>query len=231
MSDFEYSRPFEFSVKEISDDDKGRFEGYASVFGAPADLQGDIVRAGAFAHTIKQSKGMVPILMGHVMARIVGFGLSAEEDARGLKVVGEFTLDSDEGRNAYATCRHASKCGHKIGLSIGYAIRRGGFEYDEKTGIRTLTDIDLYEYSIAATPASPRSRVSRVKASDAWTAREFEEYLREAGLSREAAKRFVLRGFSALDQRDADGSNHAGAASAFSAELRELKDYISLIGA
>jgi Escherichia/Staphylococcus phage prohead protease len=230
---FEYSSVYEFGVKEITDDQTGRFEGYASVFGPPADYQGDVIARGAFARTLKQSRGKVPILMGHIMARIVGFGISAEEDDKGLKVTGEFTLDSDEGKNAYATCRHAARCGHKMGLSIGYGISEGGAEVNERTGIRKLTDIELFEYSLAATPAAPRARIHTVKAAgETWTERDFEEYLREAGLSREAAKRFVLRGYGGLaDQRDADAGNDRGADTAFSAELRQLRDYISLIGA
>jgi HK97 family phage prohead protease len=226
----EYTKYFDFAVKEIGDGDPaGQFTGYASTFGN-RDLQSDIVMPGAFARTLKSSKGKVPILMGHLMARIVGFGIHAEEDEHGLKVTGEFTLDSDEGRNAYAMMKHAAKVGHKPGLSIGYGIAKDGAEYDEARGIRRLTDVDLYEYSIAAVPANPRARVGAVKAADSWTARDFEEYLREAGLSREAAKRFVLRGFSAFDQRDADGGDHISADAAFSAELRELRDYITLTG-
>lgn len=226
----EYTKSFDFEVKGLDEEEPGQFEGYASVFGGPPDLQGDIVRRGAFADTIAESRGKVPILMGHQMARIVGFGIHAEEDNRGLKVIGQFTLESDEGRNAHATAKHASKCGHKLGLSIGYAIRPNGAELSDKTGIRTLTALDLYEYSIAATPAAKRARVSAVKADAMWTERDFEEYLREAGLSREAAKRFVLRGYSGLnDQRDADGGREM-ADMHFTACLRELHDYISLIG-
>jgi HK97 family phage prohead protease len=226
----EYTKYFDFALKAISDDDPaGRFEGYASTFGNK-DLQSDIVMPGAFTRTLKSSKGKVPILMGHQMARIVGFGIEAEEDEKGLKVIGELTLDCDEGRNAYAMLKHAAKVGHKPGLSIGYGIAKNGAEYDEAAGVRRLKELDLYEYSIAAVPANPRARVAGVKAAESWTAREFEEYLREAGLSREAAKRFVLRGFSAFDQRDADGGEHISADLAFTAELRELRDYITLTG-
>jgi HK97 family phage prohead protease len=225
----EYTKYFDFALKEIADDAAGQFTGYCSTFGN-TDLQGDIVMPGAFAHTLKSSRGKVPILMGHQMARIVGFGLSAEEDEKGLKVTGQFTLDSDEGRNAHAVAKHASQVGHKLGLSIGYGIRKNGSEYDEATQTRKLKDLDLWEYSIACVPANPRARISAVKANESWTERDYEQYLREAGLSREAAKRFVLRGFGALDQRDADGSDNGADAAAFSRDLRELRDYITLTG-
>jgi phage head maturation protease len=143
---------------------------------------------------------------------VVGFSTAAEEDSKGLKVAGEFTLDSDEGHNAYATVRHAAKLGQKFGLSIGYAIRgEDGAHWDEQTGVRTLKNLTVYEFSLAAIPANPRARMTAVKARDLinageilWSIREFEEYLREAGLSKEAAKRFVAGGYGALDRRDAD---------------------------
>lgn len=209
MSDLEYSKQFEFGVKSV--DKEGQFEGHAAVFNN-TDLQRDVIMANAFAATLKDHGGRVPILMGHQMSRIVGFGVDAEEDSKGLRVKGEFTLDSDEGRNAYATAKHASALGHKLGLSIGYMIPEGGAEYDEAKNVRRLHKIDLLEYSIAATPANPRARMQRVKAGAMWTERDFEEYLREGGLSREAAKAFVSRGFSALsgsDQRDADAEDEA----------------------
>ena len=46
--------------------------------------------------------------MSHNTGRVVGFSTAAEEDSKGLRVEGEFTFASDEGRNAYATVKHAA---------------------------------------------------------------------------------------------------------------------------
>jgi uncharacterized protein len=226
----EYTKPFDCEMKQLADDEEpGTFEAYISTF-RNIDRQRDIVMPSAFDRTIKETRGKLPVLMGHQMGRIVGFGISAETDAKGLKVRGQFTLDSDEGKNAYAVTRHAAKLKTMLGMSIGYGIPEGGAEYDEKRQVRKLHDIDLLEYSIACVPANDRAHMLGVK-SAAWTERDFEEYLRDAGLSREAAKRFVLRGYSGLvDQRDADTGDHKGADAAFTAELRELRNYITLIG-
>jgi HK97 family phage prohead protease len=168
--------------------------------------------------------------MAHRMESVIGFSTGAEEDSKGLVVRGELTLESTGGRDAYALMKHASSVHQNLGLSIGYRIRPDGYEISDRTGVRILKDLDVMEFSVAVCPANPRARVLGVK-SAAWTERDFEEYLRDAGLSREAAKRFVLRGYSGLaDQRDADAGDHKGADTAFIAELRELKDYISLIG-
>lgn len=223
-----YTKEYDLLLKADDVDDKGHFEGHAAVFGN-VDLQGDRIVRGAFAESIEETKGRWPILLAHRLDAVIGFSTGAEEDSKGLFVQGELTLDSTAGRDAYATMKHAAALKQKVGLSIGYRIRPEGASYDERSGIRLLKAVEVLEFSMAAVPANPRARVTGVKAG-MWTERDFEQYLREAGLSREAAKRFVARGYGALgDQRDADGSDRTADA-AFIAELRELKDYISLIG-
>jgi hypothetical protein len=54
------------------------------------------------------------------------------------------------------------KRGAVKGLSIGFYPRE--FDTDEKTGIRTLTDIDLVEVSVVAVPANRNARVQSVRA-------------------------------------------------------------------
>jgi uncharacterized protein len=216
----EYTSFFDFELKQL--EETGTFEGYASTFGN-TDLQGDVVAPGAFTQTLAKSHGRVPVLMVHRTWQIVGFGTNAAEDEKGLKVKAEFTLASDAGRNAYAVAQHAHKIGHKLGLSIGYFVPEGGAEYNDRTGVRKLKQVDLYEYSIAPIPANPRARIAGVKSAGVdWTAREFEEYLRDAGFSREAAKRITAGGFKALaDQRDVDQGDRREAA-AFMSQLRTL---------
>jgi Escherichia/Staphylococcus phage prohead protease len=201
-------------------DDEGTFDGYASTFGN-VDLQGDVVLPGAFTETLKKTAGKVPILMAHNSAEIVGFGIEAAEDERGLRVRGQFTPDSDAGRNAAAIARHAHKIGHKLGLSMGYRVRKDGADWDESTGIRKLKAVDLYEYSIAAVPANPRARMTRVK-----TVREAEAALRELGLTGDEARQLISickgeAGREPLDapERDAKGAQ-TEAAAAFMAALR-----------
>lgn len=189
----------------------GRFRGHAAVFGNK-DLQNDVILHGAFARTIKESGGQWPILYGHNMGRVVGFSTSAVEDDKGLAVEGEFTLESDEGRNAYATVKHAAALNQRFGLSIGYMVRKNGADYDEETGVRTLKDLHVLEFSLAAIPANPRARIDAVKAAGDWTIREFEEHLRDAGFSKDAARIIASQGYRALDRRDADEGEDDGAA-------------------
>lgn len=180
---------FAFS-KELTD--TGQFEGHAAVF-SNVDLQGDKIKRGAFAETIEESAGRWPVLMAHNTGRVVGFSTGAEEDSKGLRVTGEFTLASDEGRNAYATVKHAAELGQRFGLSIGYSVRgEDGASYDENTNVRTLKNLTVYEFSLAAVPANPRARIAAVKElADCKTVRDVEAWVREHGATGDEARRMI----------------------------------------
>lgn len=227
----EYTKSYDLALKGDGIDKDGQFEGHAAIFGN-IDLQGDRIMRGAFADTLRETKGRWPILMAHRLDSVIGFSTHAEEDSKGLFVQGELTLGSTAGRDAYESMKHALSLRQRPGLSIGYRVRgEDGAEMNDRRGIRILKNLDVMEFSLAAVPANPEARTLRIKSVAEWTEREFEEHLRDAGLSREAAKRFVLRGYGGLnDQRDADDGVKAVADEAFSASLRELKDYLSLIG-
>jgi uncharacterized protein len=204
----------EIEFKEVTE--SGQFEGHAAVFNN-IDLQGDRIKRGAFTRTLAESGGKWPVLMGHVMARPVGFSTSAEEDGKGLAVRGEFTLGADDGRNAHALAMHAAKLKAPFGLSIGYGVAEGGSKWNQDTGVRDLTDLDVYEFSLAAVPANPRARIARVKAAgEPYNERDIEGILREAGFSRNEAKDLI---FSMKSLREADSETVPNPVSAAFHEL------------
>src|SRR5688572_6259313 len=158
-------KSFSFEIKEV--EETGQFTGYASTFGN-TDLVGDIVEAGAFSATLKESGGVYPILWQHDYRQVVGFGVQAVQDFKGLLVKGEFTLTHPQGQMAYATVQHAQKVGHKMGLSIGFTLdKKGSWEMDGT--IRRLKKINLAEYSLATFPANPKATVQRVKSVEQMT--------------------------------------------------------------
>ena len=172
--------------KEVTE--SGQFEGHAAVTGN-VDLGNDRIKRGAFTRTIEESGGKWPVLMGHIMSRPVGFSTGADEDNKGLHVFGEFTLGADDGRNAHALALHAAKLKQPFGLSIGYGVAENGAKFNSETGVRDLTDLDVYEFSLAAVPMNPRARVARVKAAgERYSERELEGILRDAGFSNSEAK-------------------------------------------
>lgn len=190
--------PFPFETKAVTDE--GTFEGLAST---PAlDLGGDIVTPGAFKASLAEhaKRGTMPVMLrDHDTREVVGVWSSVQQGAKGLEVKGRLTLEVQKARETLALL----KDGALTGLSIGYGTREA--TRDPKTGVRTLTKVDLYEISLVAMPMNSEARVLAVKAAEITTERDFEEFLRDAGFSRKQAKT-LSKGFrhTAPDLRDAD---------------------------
>ena len=117
-------------------------EGYAALFGA-ADLSGDVVRAGAFARSLRT--GAVPMLLQHRSGAIAGRWTRLVEDGRGLFVRG--LIEGGTASRAVAT--------GLSGLSIGFRVR---LWKPRPEGGRDLIDIDLVEISLVAAPMLARAR-------------------------------------------------------------------------
>lgn len=149
------TKDFKFSLISI-DEDAGTFTGYASVFGV-VDSYGDKVMPGAFRKTIKEHRGVFPLLFQHNIMEIVGV-LELEEDAHGLRVKrGSLNLDVQRGREV----RSLMKQGALDGLSIGYQVVKADVE--KESGIRLLREIKLWEVSLVLFPANEAARVEDVK--------------------------------------------------------------------
>jgi HK97 family phage prohead protease len=130
-----------------------KIEGYAALFGV-ADLSGDIVRMGAFRHSLAQRVGPLPMLVQHEHKALAGHWLHVREDARGLFVQGEI----DERQPGAARALRLIARGTD-GLSIGFIAR---VAYQGGRG-RVLEDIDLLEVSLVTLPMQPLARLSRVQ--------------------------------------------------------------------
>ncbi|MBC7860295.1 MAG: HK97 family phage prohead protease [Burkholderiaceae bacterium] len=189
---------FRFELKAPKDD--GTFEGYGSVFNI-VDGGDDIVLPGAFTESLAAQKaaGRLPaMLWQHRQAEPMGVYTSMEEDAVGLKVVGQLALKTARGGEAY----ELMKMGALSGMSIGYMTRDDS--WDRVTGVRSLKKLDLYEVSLVTFPMNDASRVSSVKSIETLvTIRDAEDFLRESGLSRSAAVAFIAR-VKSLGQSDSD---------------------------
>jgi HK97 family phage prohead protease len=177
-----HAQPVEF---RFAPGDAGTLSGYASVFGPPADMHGDIIAPGAFAKSL--ASGVRPLMLwSHDLSEPIGAGTDVREDSTGLHVTGRLTLETRRGAEAYALLRD----GALNGLSIGF--RAVGFE--ERAGGRLLTEIDLAEISLVALPSASRARVTGIKSGEI-TPRIVEGILRDAGLSKAMAAGIVARGF------------------------------------
>ncbi len=123
-----------------------RFAGYASVFDR-VDRGGDVVRAGAFAASLKAGR-TVPLLWQHRPGAVVGSIETLAEDARGLRVVARVTHP--------AAAKLVAR-GALTGLSFGYRVQGARGENP-----RELTVLDLAEVSLVAAPMQPLARVIQV---------------------------------------------------------------------
>ena len=123
-----------------------RISGYASRFGE-RDAGGDVVRRGAFAASLLERAGPLPMLSDH--RRPIGEWTRAVEDATGLRV---------EGRVDDPAVARLIRAGRARGLSIGFRTRRAR----GAPGRRDLLDIDLREVSVVAFPLLGSARIHTV---------------------------------------------------------------------
>jgi hypothetical protein len=183
------TRAFAFEVRAAGED--GSIEGYGSVFGVK-DAFSDIVAKGAFAAslTAHKAEGTMPaMLWQHDLSAPIGVWTEMIEDERGLKVKGRIVLESERGREAHALL----KAGALRGLSIGFMSKE--WSYDQKTDIRTLKSVDLWEVSLVTFPANTKANIESVKCAidDIASPKDAEKSLREVGFSKSDATALVSR--------------------------------------
>ena len=181
-------------IKEI-DARTGAFAGWGSIFDVEDD-GGDTVRAGAFEKSLRVR--MPKIYLMHDAS--IGVLDVAVEKAKGLWVEGR----PDESRDGL-DAREKLKSGALDSLSIGFrtvaAKETGRFKRD-------LLEVKLYHVGLVPFGMNEDAVVTAVKALDVeaiTNIRDLERLLRDAGLSRKAARIVCSPGYLAnLTQRDAD---------------------------
>ncbi len=187
-------KSFVFDFK-TSATEEGVIEGYGAYFGNQ-DRVGDIIEKGAFQKSIRRNNGgdmAVKMLWQHDYKQPVGIWTDLKEDSKGLYVKGKIITSAPQGLNAYELV----KGGAIDGLSIGFTATK--WASNDKTGIRSLQEIELYEISLVTFPANTKAKIDSVKSLPG-TIREFENFLCDAGYSRSESKRIASHGFD--KQRD-----------------------------
>jgi len=160
---------FPLEIKAVADD--GGFSGYGSVFDV-TDLQGDIVRKGAFREIVRNDDGKVVVLWQHNTRQPIATA-SVREDNHGLHFDGNLILADPQARVAQAHMRAKSV----RGVSIGYDVLESN---RLNNGVRELTSIRLIELSLVTFPANPAAQVNVVKTLlSCESARELKNLLHE----------------------------------------------------
>ncbi|WP_411815620.1 HK97 family phage prohead protease [Gordonia sp. SND2] len=137
----------------------GQFEGFASVFDH-LDYQGDVVKRGAFAKSLASGR-VTPLIWEHQAndpRAFVGEVKSAEETDEGLKIVGQFDMDTEAGAAAYRQV----KARRVTAMSIGYSVTADG-QRKTADGVNELLDLDLREISLVSRPANDRAVITASK--------------------------------------------------------------------
>ena len=139
-------------------DAEGKFAGYASVFDV-VDSQNDIILRGAFAKTIKGRVRDIKMLWQHRQNEPIGVYNKILEDRNGLYVEGQLLLDVARAKEVYALLKE----GAVSGLSIGYTPTK--FYIHPKTGVRIISEVDLWEISLVTFPANNTAKITVVKSA------------------------------------------------------------------
>jgi len=188
----------------------GAFEGYASLFHRE-DLGRDIVMPGAFQNSLrKRGAAGIKMLFQHNPNQPIGVWHTLREDVRGLYAAGRLIGEVGRAREVLAMMR----AGAVDGLSIGFRATKA--RRDARSGVRRLSDIDLWEISVVTFPMQPMARATLIETSPfkAWpfaalapSERQCERWLtRDAGLSRSEARALMRGGLAGLRSlRDAGG--------------------------
>lgn len=150
-------KSFALKVEDVEPD--GTFTGYASTFGN-VDSYGEIVDRGAFRKTVRERRGVFPLLWQHDSREPIGVSAEMTEDDHGLHVRGQINLATDKGREAHALLKDSP--GALGGMSIGFRVITEAL----KDGIRHLKEIKLYEFSLVTFPANEAAVVTGVKSED-----------------------------------------------------------------
>lgn len=204
---------FEVAAELKAVGDAGEIEGYGSVFGV-VDSYNEVVDKGAFAESLKRH-GVPKLLLQHSSWMVGGVWTEAREDEKGLYLKGKLNLDVQAAKEAYSLLKQ----GAINGLSIGFRTLKESI--DKATGVVHILECRLYEVSVVTFPANESATISSVKSAPS-SIRDFEEFLREAGYSREDAKLIASKGYRAYETHR-EGGDQALALDALSSAVDQLR--------
>ncbi len=154
-------RQFKFKIRDMNPD-TGIIVGYASTFNEPVPYYNEVMMKGAFAKTIKESGGKVPILRGH--CEHIGRGVGAVEDNKGLLVEGQLLInDVQDAREEFALMKQSLEMGAVHGISVGMRIIKEEMKDFKGVPLSHISEVDLREWSPTPFQAYPTAHVTDVR--------------------------------------------------------------------
>jgi HK97 family phage prohead protease len=161
---------------KFSSDEKGVFEGYASVYNS-VDKVGDTIAKGAFDESLASGR-TIKMFVNHKQTEVpVGDWVQMKSDSTGLLATGKIDMNHKDGPTVYSALKRKAM----DGLSICFTMNDGDFE--QKSEGRIIKNMSLMETSIVSFPCEGRALVTAVKADldGLITLPDYEDYLREVG--------------------------------------------------
>ena len=143
---------YQIELKAVND--AGEFEGYAAIYDS-VDDGNDSISRGAFAKTLAEGSGNLPLLWAHNQAEPIG-RVQLRDSPKGLAATGRLALSVSKAQEVYTLMKE----GIVKGLSIGFKTVK-----EEYVGtVRRLKEIRLYEISVVTLPMQPEAQIVSVKA-------------------------------------------------------------------
>ena len=173
------------------DDESGVFTCYGNTK-HNIDHAGDRPADGCYTKSIAKhiEKGTMPkMLWSHDPTILpVGSYSKMEEDAKGLKMTGKLS-ETSMGKDIKILAKDSAL----DSFSIGYIEVES--EYDSKTGINSLIELDIKEISWVNFPCDENAQLETIKSNIADgtlpTKRELQQLLRNQGLSKSQAEKIA----------------------------------------
>ena len=151
----------QFEIKAVREDQNLYVEGYAAVF-ANVDSYNDRIQKGAFVNTINgTNRDRIAFCKDHDLRDVIGVIVDLREDEKGLWFRAKISKTRD-GKDVEILLED----GALKEFSIGYITK--AYEWNEEEGIRTLTEIELWEISLVTRAANDQAKVTatEIKSED-----------------------------------------------------------------
>lgn len=151
----------QFEIKAVREDQNLYVEGYAAVF-ANVDSYNDRIQKGAFVNTINgTNRDRIAFCKDHDLRDVIGVIVDLREDERGLWFRAKISKTRD-GKDVEILLED----GALKEFSIGYITK--AYDWNEEEGIRTLTEIELWEISLVTRAANDQAKVTatEIKSED-----------------------------------------------------------------
>ena len=161
---------------KFSSEEKGVFEGYASVYNS-VDKVGDTIAPGAFDESLASGR-IIKMFVNHKQHEVpVGDWVHMRSDGHGLLATGKIDMNHKDGPTVYSALQRKAM----DGLSVGFTMNPGDFE--QRGSGRVIKNMSLMETSIVSFPCEGRALITAVKADleGLITLSDYEDYLREVG--------------------------------------------------